>query len=288
MDPEKIGAEPENEEENGENVEEKDDIVAENEGDDVEEEGEEIIEESDDEAMNLDDEQEDAMSEGEKPEEALDEQANSSLFEAVEKPTHQTLEEPVIGPLEDFDASILRRVRLRWAVVRLSFTARKFLAHPHKHVVGLAAIFRFFGALAQELPAGMVSSLLEPLMSPLFRALCYGQKHHFDLSTITCTTQLSTLSNSRRLGFIGALSQHVMNLLQTKLGSNNKEYTQALQHIRKVVMQLRSKRTVSAKQLMISNPEKWAVRREKQNKRKAERQQEKKGKKKKFKALSEN
>lgn len=226
-----------------------------------------VPEESDDENSPPNPESED-----EGPE--LVDEPSDTLFERVDSALEPTALEEVVTPAvepADLNPEVLRQTRVRWAVVRLSFTARGFLRKPQTHVVGLASIFRFFGALSSTLAPPLVESLLDALLSPLYRAIALGKgRGDVQVGDISSTGQLLSLSTAERLAFIGGLAQTVLDHIEQRLGATNAAYAKALQHVRRVVTKLRRDRVVALKRELVADPEKAAKRKLQTNKKKAE------------------
>jgi len=165
-------------------------------------------------------------------------------------------QEEVAATAPDGDAA--RRSRVLWLAVRLSHHARSFLAKPSHHFVRLMSIFRFFTALADSLPAGVLEPLLVPMLSPAYRCTSgFTAGYDSQLPDVQTLEQAINLSTSQRVEFLAQLAQMCMDTLSRQMQSAGRgaRFAKALGHVRKAVEQKRADRAQKRKLQPIADPQ---------------------------------
>lgn len=158
-------------------------------------------------------------------------------------------------------AAHLHHCRVKYAVVRLSYIARRYLASPQTHVVALASIFRLFGAMASELCPEQVEALVDPFVGPLYRALSLANKDtQVQVGDITTTQQLLSLNNTERREVLANLAQQALDVIESHCTSSSSAYGQAIARARNVTAHKRRDRAVKLRQDKIARPEVHAQR----------------------------
>jgi len=220
----------------------------------------------------------------------VDRQHGPSLFEKVEQPAGQNGSKAspppaaeaapaqadaapgVLSPLEPTDdpQQLLKKARVHWLTVRLSYRARKFLAKPREHLVRLIIIFRFFKNLSDLLPATMLVHVLEPMLSPLFRCSSFLNKYNSTLPEVSNLEEVLNLRTAQQLEFLGQLAQSGLDNIAAKMQESGlaSEYTASLNKIRKAVEKTRALRVRERKLKPVIAPEEAALDKRMKNRRK--------------------
>jgi len=151
--------------------------------------------------------------------------------------------------------------------VRLSHSARGFLARPNQHFVRLISVFKLFTSMAEMLPEAMIVILLEPMLSPVYRCMSAMTAHakgagarNSDSISLPDVQTLEEALNLRpylRLQYLGQLAQACHDALSAKLqaGGQGAAFTLTLTKIRTAVERARADRMQQRKIRPVVDPQ---------------------------------
>jgi len=167
---------------------------------------------------------------------------------------------------------VLRRSRVHWLVVRLSFQARHFLARPTQHLIRLVAIFRFFTGLADTLPASWLDHILEPLLSPAYRCSAFLAVATSTLPDVKSLEDALNLSHGQQTEFLGQLAQACIDAMSRKMSDEGlgAEFARSLNKVRKAVDRQRTLRHRERRLKPVRDPQAAAQEKRAKNRRKQE------------------
>lgn len=167
----------------------------------------------------------------------------------------------------------LRRSRVRWLVVRLSYRARGFLAQAPQHFVRLVSILRYFEALTAALPEAMLTPMLAPMLGPAYRcASTRSADQAAALPSVSSLADAVALDPAQRIAFLEQLGQGLLDALSCKMqdAGRGQGYTAALSAVRKAVEKQRSARVQRRRLLPVMDPEAAAQRKRTRNRQRGE------------------
>mmetsp|Transcript_22413 Transcript_22413/g.47768 ORF Transcript_22413/g.47768 Transcript_22413/m.47768 type:complete len:189 (+) Transcript_22413:876-1442(+) len=156
-------------------------------------------------------------------------------------------------------------------VVKLSFTARRFLSGPNRHILRLVAILRLFANLGDLLPCELLLPLLPAMLSPAHRCLSFvNQSGYSRLPEVSSLEELLLLNRGLQLEFLGQIAESFLEALTLKFQEANlsSELTTAQKTVRKAVDKARGQRRLERRLKPIVNQEAAAHQRKAQNKKK--------------------